>query len=113
MNGGVFGPPFTVVHDQLLCLAHVEGDVVILAPPCQVSDLLPIAWLAIVGDQAYHRYVVSKLNDSVGVVFGQAVVGEQGVQKGKKHAPLNKVNADRDARGGVVLLTEAGEYDIT
>ena len=22
---GVFGPPFPVVHDHLLCLAHVEG----------------------------------------------------------------------------------------
>ena len=30
-NGGVFGPPFPVVHDQLFCLAHVEGEVVVLS----------------------------------------------------------------------------------
>ena len=41
-NGGVLGPPFPVVHSHLLCLDHFEGDVVILAPHSQVSDLLPI-----------------------------------------------------------------------
>ena len=30
-NGCLFGPPFPVVHDQLLCLAHTEGEVVVLA----------------------------------------------------------------------------------
>jgi hypothetical protein len=39
--------------------------------------------LIIVGNQAYHCCVVSKLNDGVEVVLGNAVVGEQGVvQKG-------------------------------
>jgi hypothetical protein len=28
-NGGLFGTPFPVVHDQLLCLAHIEGEVVV------------------------------------------------------------------------------------
>ena len=31
VNGGLFGPPFPIVHDQLLCLAHIEGEVVVLA----------------------------------------------------------------------------------
>ena len=57
VNGGVFGPPFPVVHDQILCLAHIEGEVVVLAPHCQVSDL-PIGRLIVVGDQA----VVSSAN---------------------------------------------------
>ena len=39
-----------VVHDQLLCLAHTEGEVVVLAPHCQFSDLLPIGRLSVVGD---------------------------------------------------------------
>ena len=47
VNGGLFGPPFPVVHDQLLCPPHIEGEVVVLAPHCQV-----------VGDQDYHRCVV-------------------------------------------------------
>ena len=52
VNGGLFGLPFPVVHDQLLCLAHIEGEVVVLAPHCQFSDLLPIDRLIVVGDQA-------------------------------------------------------------
>ena len=40
-NGGVLGPPFPVVHNHLLCLDHVEGEVRTLAPHSQVSDLLP------------------------------------------------------------------------
>ena len=88
VNGGLLGPSFPVVHDQLLCLAHIEGEVVVLAPHCQFSDLLPIGCLIVVSGQAYHCCVVSKLNDGVGVVFGHAVVGEQGVQKGTKYTPL-------------------------
>ena len=30
----------------------MEGEVVILAPPCRLSDLLPIGCLNVVGDQA-------------------------------------------------------------
>jgi hypothetical protein len=86
VNGGLFGPSFPVFHDPLLCLAHIEGDVVVLAPHCQVSDLLPIGCLIVVGNH-YHCCVVSKLN-GVGVVFGHAVVGEQRVQEGTKQVPL-------------------------
>ena len=45
-NGGVLGP---VVQNHLLCLDHVDGEVVILAPNGQVSDLLPIGCLVVVG----------------------------------------------------------------
>ena len=31
-NGGVLGPPLPVVHNHLLCLAHVEGEDVVQAP---------------------------------------------------------------------------------
>ena len=78
-----FDPPFPKVRDQLICLAHIEGGVV-LAPHCQSSDL-PIGRLIMVGDQTYHSCVVSKLNDGVGVVYGHAVVGEQGIQEWTKY----------------------------
>ena len=45
--GGVLGSPFPVVHNHLLCLDHVEGEVVVLAPHGQVSDLIPIGCLVI------------------------------------------------------------------
>jgi hypothetical protein len=32
VNGGVLAAPFLVVHDQLLCLADIEGEVVVSAP---------------------------------------------------------------------------------
>uniref|UniRef100_A0A8C7F649 SWI/SNF related BAF chromatin remodeling complex subunit ATPase 2 n=1 Tax=Oncorhynchus kisutch TaxID=8019 RepID=A0A8C7F649_ONCKI len=58
VNGGLFGLPFSVVHDQLLCLAQTEGEIVVLAPHCQFSDLLPVGCLIVVGDQT----VVSSAN---------------------------------------------------
>ena len=53
-NVGMLGPLFPLVHNHLLCLDHVEGQVVVLAPHSQVSDLLPIGYLVLFGDQAYH-----------------------------------------------------------
>ena len=49
--GAWLGPPFPVVHDQLLCPADVEGKVVVLATHCQVFDHLPIGFLIVVGDR--------------------------------------------------------------
>jgi hypothetical protein len=62
-------------------LIIVEGEVVVLPPHSQVSDLLLIGYLLIVGDQAYHCCVVGKLNYGVGVMPGRAVMSEQGVQE--------------------------------
>ena len=43
----MLGPPFPVVHNRLLCLDHVEGEDVVLAPHGQVSDLLLITIVAV------------------------------------------------------------------
>jgi hypothetical protein len=59
---------FPVVHNHLLCLDHVEGEVVVLAPNGQVSDLLPIGCLVVVCDQTYHCCVIGIFIDCVGVV---------------------------------------------
>ena len=42
------------------------------------------------------------LNDGVGVVLGHAVMGEQGVQEGTKHAPLRGPSVE-DQRGRCVV----------
>ena len=42
VNGGVLGPLSPVGHDQFLYLADVEGEVVVLALHCRVSNLLPL-----------------------------------------------------------------------
>ena len=80
VNGALFGPPFPVVHNQLICLAHIEGEVVVLAPACQFSDLLISSLIR------PNTFVVSKL-DGARVMFGHAVVGEQGIQEGTKYTP--------------------------
>jgi hypothetical protein len=69
-NLNVFTTPFPVIHDQLLGLADIEGEVVVLATHSwqhtalathsQFSDLLPVGCLISIGDQAYH--VVSSAN---------------------------------------------------
>ena len=84
--GCVLGPPFPVIHNHLLCLDHVEGEVVMLAPHGQITDLLHINCLIVIGDQVYHCCVVCKHNGGVGVVPGHAVMSEQGVQEGTEHA---------------------------
>jgi hypothetical protein len=71
-NWGVLCPPFPVAHNNLLCLDHVEGGVVVLASHGQVSDL-PVGCLIVDGYQAYHCCVICKLNDG-------AVMSEQRVQ---------------------------------
>jgi hypothetical protein len=58
VNGALFCTNFPVVHDQLFCLAHVEGEVVVLASHCQVSDLLLIGCFYVISEQA----VVSSAN---------------------------------------------------
>ena len=101
-NGGVLCPPFPVVHNNLLCLDDVEGEVVVLAPHGQVSDLLPICCLIVVGDQAYHCCVISILNDGVGVMPGRAVMNEKGVQEGSEYGPLRGPRVE-DLRGGCAV----------
>ena len=102
VNGGLFGPPFPVVHDHLICHDYIEGEVIVLAPHCQVSDLLHIGCLIVVSDQFYYCCVFSILNEGVGVVLVHSIVGEQGVQEGTKHTPLRSPNVE-DQRGICVV----------
>ena len=63
-------------------------EIVVLAPHGQVSDLLPIGCLVVVGYQAYNCFVIGKLNDGIGVMPGCAVMSEQGVQDETEQAPM-------------------------
>ena len=98
----MLGPPIPLFHNHLLGLDHVEGEVVGFALHGQVSDLLPMGSLIVVGDQTFHCCIISKLNDGVGVMPGRAVMSEQGVQKGTDHAPLRDTCVE-DQRGGCVV----------
>jgi hypothetical protein len=91
----VCSPPFPVVHHQLLGLSDVEVEVVVPAQHCQVTDLIPVGYLIVSGDQAYHHVVVR----------AHAVVGEQGVQEGTKQTPLWGPRVHGQRGGGDVAYT--------
>ena len=74
------------MHNQLLSPTDVD-EAVVLTSHFQGSDLLLVDCLIAVGDQAYHRCVVSKLVDGVGVVRGHAVVGQQQYRRGLSTHP--------------------------
>ena len=83
-------------------LVLITLRIVVLAPNSQVSDLLPMCSLVLVGDQAYHFCDIGKLNDGVGVVCGH------GVQKRTEHVTLRGPCVE-DQRGRcVVTLTTWG-----
>ena len=63
MHGDVLSLLSPVVHDQLLHFVGVEGEVIFLAPLRQDSYLLPVGWLIVVNNQAYHCCVVRELDD--------------------------------------------------
>ena len=81
MERGACSTPWSlpVVHDQLLCFADVEMEVVVLAPRCQGSDLHSVGLLNVGGDQAYDGRVISKFDDGVRALGGHTVIHEQGV----------------------------------
>lgn len=52
-----------IVQCELLCLADVHREVVLLVPVLQVSHFLWVRLLFIIRDQAQHNGVISKLYD--------------------------------------------------
>ena len=95
-EGGVHLP---TVHDQLLCFADVEMEVVFLAPRCQGSDLLFVGHLIVAGNPAYDCCVISKFADGVGAVGGHAVMYEQEVQERTEHAALGGAGVECQVGG--------------
>ncbi len=65
------------VHHNLLCLTHIEGQVVCTTPFIQLCHFLSVGCFIIVADEAYHSCVISKLDDVVGAELGNAVVSQQ------------------------------------
>ncbi len=61
---------------------------VLLTPFSQGTHLLSVGRLIVVGDQAYHRCVVSKFDDDIGAVCSCTVMCVQGVQEWAEDAAL-------------------------
>ncbi len=62
------------VHHNLLCLLHIEGQIVNATPLSQLCHFLSVVRFIVVADETYHCCVISKLDDVVGAELGSAVV---------------------------------------
>ncbi len=79
---------------------------VLLTPFSQVTHLLSVGLLIVVGDQAYHRCVISKFDDDVGAVCGCTVVCVQGVQEWAEDAALWSTSVEDQGRLCVVAHSD-------
>ncbi len=69
-----------------------------LTPFSQVTHLLSVGRLIVVGDQAYHRCVVCKFDDDVGSVCCCTVVCVQEVQEWAEDAALRSIGVEDQGR---------------
>ena len=56
------------VYNNLLCLLHVQREIVVTAPLGQAAHLTPVVCLIFVANETHHRRVIRKLNEEVGAV---------------------------------------------
>ncbi len=78
---------------------------VLLTPFSQDTHLISVGRLIVVGDQAYHLCVISKLDDDVGIC-GCTVVCVQGVQQWAEDAALRSTSVEDQGRLGVVAHSD-------
>ncbi len=74
---------------------------VLLTPFSQGTHLLSVGRLIVVGDQAYHRCVISKFDDDIGAVCSCTVVCVQGVQEWAEDAALRCTSVEDE--GGKMI----------
>ncbi len=86
--GVVNGVPPPEVQHNLLCLLHIEGQIVSTTPFSQLCHFLSVVCFIVVADETYHCCVISKLDDVVGAEHGSAVVGQQREEQQAEHTAL-------------------------
>ncbi len=103
---GVNGVPPPEVHHNLLCLLHIEGQIVSATPFSQLCHFLSVVRFIVVADETYHCCVVSELDDVVGAELGSAVVGQQREEQRAEHTALWGTCAQCGSARGVVADTD-------
>ncbi len=71
---------------------------VLLTAFSQVTHLLSVGRLIVVGDQAYHCCVISKIDDDIRAVCGCTIVCVQGVQDWAEDAALRSTSVADQGR---------------
>ena len=79
-------PPW--VNDHLLGLFCIQGEIIVLTPCHKFCHLSPIRRLGPTSDQSDDCSIVRELYDTVVVLGGHTVRGEEGVQQGTQYAAL-------------------------
>ncbi len=79
------------VQHNLLCLLHIEGQIVSVTPFSQLCHFLSVVRFIVVADETYHCCVISKLDDVVGAELGSTVVGQQREEQQPCGAPVLSV----------------------
>lgn len=51
---------------NFLCLLHVQREIAVFTPQCQVAHLALVVCLIIGADETCHSHVISKLDEEVG-----------------------------------------------
>ncbi len=71
------GPQLSLpeVYHQLFSFAHVQREIVALAPWCKSLYLIQVCRLIIVGNEDQNHSIISKFNNRSGAVRGHAVMG--------------------------------------
>ncbi len=88
VSGGWVNGVSPEVHHNLLCLLHIEGQIVSATPFRQLCHFLSVVRFIVVADETYHCCVISKLDDVVGAELGSAVVGQQREEQRAEHTAL-------------------------
>ncbi len=86
--GVVNGVPPPEVQHNLLCLLHIEGQIVSATPLSQLCHFLYVVHFIVVADETYHCCVISELEDVVGAELGSAVMGQQREEQRAEHTAL-------------------------
>ncbi len=115
--GVVNGVPPPEVQHNLLCLLHIEGQIVSATPFSQLCHFLSVVRFIVVAsllhrfivDETYHCCVISELDDVVGAELGSAVVGQQREEQRAEHTALWGTCAQCGSARGVVADTELTE----
>lgn len=104
IDGGMRVAPHSPgVHNDLLGLLGVKGQVVVGTPCCQVLDHICLYHLIIPSDQACHCGVFCKPDYGVRIMYRNTVKGEEGVEKRAQHTALWHINVQGKNGGGEVV----------
>ncbi len=105
-GNAVNGVPSPEIQHNLLCLLHIEGQIVSATPFSQLCHFLSVVRFIVVADETYHCCVISELDDVVGAELGSAVVGQQREEQRAEHTALWGTCAQCGSARGVVADTD-------